>query len=43
VNHFGKLDIAIANAGITLFGDFLEFDGNIRHKIHEWLSTNYTN
>ena len=25
VNHFGKLDIAIANAGITLFGDFLEY------------------
>src|SRR3954471_21655576 len=22
VRHFGKLDIAIANAGITLFGDF---------------------
>lgn len=26
VKHFGKLDIAIANAGITLFGDFLEYD-----------------
>lgn len=25
VNRFGKLDIAIANAGITLFGDFLEY------------------
>ncbi|MEJ7643441.1 MAG: SDR family oxidoreductase [Chryseolinea sp.] len=25
VSHFGKLDIAIANAGITLFGDFLEY------------------
>jgi NAD(P)-dependent dehydrogenase (short-subunit alcohol dehydrogenase family) len=25
VNQFGKLDIAIANAGITLFGDFLEY------------------
>jgi 3-oxoacyl-[acyl-carrier protein] reductase len=25
VKHFGKLDIAIANAGITLFGDFLEY------------------
>lgn len=26
VKHFGKLDIAIANAGITLFGDFLEYE-----------------
>lgn len=25
VNRFGKLDIAIANAGITLFGDFLTY------------------
>jgi glucose 1-dehydrogenase len=25
VEKFGKLDIAIANAGITLFGDFLEY------------------
>jgi NAD(P)-dependent dehydrogenase (short-subunit alcohol dehydrogenase family) len=25
VEHFGKLTIAIANAGITLFGDFLEY------------------
>lgn len=25
VQRFGKLDIAIANAGITLFGDFLEY------------------
>ena len=25
VRRFGKLDIAIANAGITLFGDFLEY------------------
>jgi 3-oxoacyl-[acyl-carrier protein] reductase len=25
VQHFGKLTIAIANAGITLFGDFLEY------------------
>jgi NAD(P)-dependent dehydrogenase (short-subunit alcohol dehydrogenase family) len=22
VSHFGKLDIVIANAGLTLFGDF---------------------
>src|ERR1700744_2671829 len=26
VEKFGKLDIAIANAGITLFGDFLEYE-----------------
>jgi 3-oxoacyl-[acyl-carrier protein] reductase len=25
LKHFGKLTIAIANAGITLFGDFLEY------------------
>lgn len=25
VKQFGKLDIAIANAGITLFGDFMEY------------------
>ena len=25
VDHFGKLDVVIANAGITLFGDFLEY------------------
>ena len=25
VNNFGQLNIAIANAGITLFGDFLEY------------------
>lgn len=25
VNSYGKIDIAIANAGITLFGDFLNF------------------
>lgn len=25
VSHFGKLDIAIANAGITLFGDFFTY------------------
>src|ERR1700744_6150 len=25
IQQFGKLDIAIANAGITLFGDFLEY------------------
>lgn len=26
VKNFGQLNIAIANAGITLFGDFLEYD-----------------
>lgn len=26
VSNFGQVDIAIANAGITLFGDFLEYD-----------------
>lgn len=26
VTNFGQLNIAIANAGITLFGDFLEYD-----------------
>ena len=26
VKHFGKLTIAIANAGITLFGDFLKYE-----------------
>ena len=25
IRHFGKLDIAIANAGITLFGDFFDY------------------
>ena len=25
VEHFGKIDIAIANAGITLFGDFFDY------------------
>ncbi len=25
VNHFGKIDIIIANAGITLFGDFFNY------------------
>lgn len=27
INNFGKLDIAIANAGITLFGDFFSYPG----------------
>jgi glucose 1-dehydrogenase len=28
VKNFGQLNIAIANAGITLFGDFLDYDQN---------------
>jgi 3-oxoacyl-[acyl-carrier protein] reductase len=28
VKNFGQLNIAIANAGITLFGDFLEYDAD---------------
>ena len=28
VSQFGRLDIAIANAGITLFGDFLEYEAD---------------
>src|SRR6187399_3237631 len=28
VSKFGKLDIAIANAGITLFGDFLDYNAD---------------
>jgi NAD(P)-dependent dehydrogenase (short-subunit alcohol dehydrogenase family) len=34
---FGKLTIAIANAGITLFGDFLEYQPGAFHKV---LNTN---
>jgi len=33
VNQFGKLDIAIANAGITLFGDFLTYPPESLHKV----------
>jgi glucose 1-dehydrogenase len=33
VRHFGKLDIAIANAGITLFGDFFEYKKNDFDKV----------
>ena len=25
IHQFGKIDIAIANAGITLFGDFFDY------------------
>ena len=28
VRNFGQLNIAVANAGITLFGDFLEYDAD---------------
>lgn len=33
VRQFGKLDIAIANAGITLFGDFLEYEPDDFNKV----------
>jgi NAD(P)-dependent dehydrogenase (short-subunit alcohol dehydrogenase family) len=33
VQHFGKLTIAIANAGITLFGDFLEYPQESLQKV----------
>ncbi|MBT1701343.1 SDR family oxidoreductase [Fulvivirgaceae bacterium PWU4] len=33
VQQFGKLDIAIANAGITLFGDFLEYESDDFNKV----------
>lgn len=33
VKNFGKLDIAVANAGITLFGDFLEYDAADFNKV----------
>jgi 3-oxoacyl-[acyl-carrier protein] reductase len=33
VQRFGKLDIAIANAGITLFGDFLEYKSEDFYKV----------
>jgi len=33
VQQFGKLDIAIANAGITLFGDFLEYKPEDFYKV----------
>ncbi len=35
VNRFGKLDIAIANAGITLFGDFLTYSRNDFFRVME--------
>lgn len=33
VKRFGKLDIAVANAGITLFGDFLDYDADDFNKV----------
>jgi NAD(P)-dependent dehydrogenase (short-subunit alcohol dehydrogenase family) len=33
VAEFGKLDIAIANAGITLFGDFLSYPADSFYKV----------
>ena len=33
VTHFGKLDIAIANAGITLFGDFFDYSPESFNKV----------
>ncbi len=33
VNKFGKLDIAIANAGITLYGEFLSYPRNSFNKL----------
>ncbi|MBX3256291.1 MAG: SDR family oxidoreductase [Chitinophagaceae bacterium] len=33
VKHFGKLTIAIANAGITLFGDFLTYPAASLYKV----------
>jgi glucose 1-dehydrogenase len=33
VSRFGKLDIAIANAGITLFGEFLEYDADSFNRV----------
>ncbi len=33
VDHFGRLDIAIANAGITLFGDFFEYKPDDFYKV----------
>jgi len=35
VSHFGKLDIAIINAGITLFGDFLTYTPESFKKVME--------
>src|SRR5215467_9870077 len=33
VTRFGRLDIAVANAGITLFGDFLSYPAESLYKV----------
>jgi glucose 1-dehydrogenase len=33
VKKFGRLDIVVANAGITLFGDFLEYSPESFHRV----------
>jgi glucose 1-dehydrogenase len=33
VNHFGKIDFVVANAGITLFGNFLDFSAESFQKV----------
>ena len=33
VSHFGKLDMVVANAWITLFGNFLEYPPDSFHKV----------
>lgn len=33
VSEFGKLDIAIANSGITLFGDFLDYPAESFYRV----------
>ena len=35
LDHFGKLDITIANAGITLFGDFFTYTPEAFHRVME--------
>jgi glucose 1-dehydrogenase len=35
VGHFGKLTIAVANAGITLFGDFFEYPASDLRRVLE--------
>lgn len=33
VNNYGRLDVAIANSGITLFGDFLEYPAESFYRV----------
>jgi NAD(P)-dependent dehydrogenase (short-subunit alcohol dehydrogenase family) len=35
MEHYGKIDIAIANAGITLFGDFLDYSPEAFRRVME--------